>query len=53
MPLDVAATEFFTEGTGYSFEKETRTDMQMIEFYAGLIDSYRNRNRETFVNRKD
>ena len=40
LALDVAATEFFTAGTGYSFEKETRTDMQMIEFYAGLIDSY-------------
>jgi enolase len=40
LALDVAATEFFTEGTGYKFEKETRTDMQMIEFYTGLIDSY-------------
>ncbi len=40
LALDVAATEFFTDGTGYKFEKETRTDMQMIEFYAGLIDSY-------------
>jgi enolase len=40
LALDVAATEFFTAGTGYSFEKEIRTDMQMIEFYAGLIDSY-------------
>ena len=40
LALDVAATEFFTEGTGYKFEKETRSDMQMIEFYAGLIDSY-------------
>ena len=40
LALDVAATEFFTDGTGYQFEKETRTDMQMIEFYAGLIDSY-------------
>ena len=40
LALDVAATEFFTAGTGYSFEKETRTAKQMIEFYAGLIDSY-------------
>ena len=40
LALDVAATEFFTDGTGYKFEKETRTDMQMIEFYAGLMDSY-------------
>jgi enolase len=40
LALDVAATEFFTAGTGYSFEKETRTAEQMSEFYAGLIDSY-------------
>ena len=40
LALDVAATEFFTDGTGYSFEKETRTAEQMTEFYAGLIDSY-------------
>ncbi len=26
LALDVAATEFFTDGTGYAFEKETRTD---------------------------
>ena len=40
LALDVAATEFFTAGTGYSFEKETRTAQQMSEFYAGLIDAY-------------
>jgi enolase len=40
LALDVAATEFFTAGTGYSFEKENRTAEQMTEFYAGLIDSY-------------
>ena len=40
LALDVAATEFHTEGTGYAFEKETRTAEQMIEFYADLIDSY-------------
>jgi enolase len=40
LALDVAATEFFTAGTGYSFEKETRTAEQMSEFYAGLIDAY-------------
>ena len=40
LALDVAATEFFTAGTGYSFERETRTASQMSEFYAGLIDSY-------------
>ena len=40
LALDVAATEFFTDGTGYSFEKENRTDMQMIEFYTDLLDAY-------------
>ena len=40
LALDVAATEFFTDGTGYSFEKETRSADQMTQFYAGLIDSY-------------
>ena len=39
LALDVAATEFFSE-TGYSFEKETRSADQMVEFYAGLLDSY-------------
>ena len=38
LALDVAATEFFTDGTGYSFEKETRSAEQMAEFYAGLLD---------------
>ncbi len=40
LALDVAATEFFTDGTGYSFEKETRSADQMAEFYAGLLESY-------------
>lgn len=40
LALDVAATEFHTEGTGYAFEKETRTAEQMAEFYAGLLDGY-------------
>jgi enolase len=40
LALDVAATEFFTAGTGYTFEKETRDSSQMAEFYAGLLDSY-------------
>ena len=40
LALDVAATEFFTAGTGYSFEKETRTAEQMAQFYAELIDAY-------------
>lgn len=40
LALDVAATEFHTEGKGYAFEKETRTAEQMAEFYAGLLDAY-------------
>jgi enolase len=40
LALDAAATEFFTAGTGYTFEKETRDSSQMAEFYAGLLDSY-------------
>ena len=40
LALDVAATEFYSDATGYTFEKETRTRQQMIEFYAGLIDAY-------------
>ena len=40
LALDVAATEFHTEGTGYAFEKQTRTAQQMTEFYAGLLDAY-------------
>ncbi|AHC27054.1 MULTISPECIES: phosphopyruvate hydratase [Mycobacteriaceae] len=40
LALDVAATEFHTEGKGYAFEKETRTAAQMAEFYAGLLDTY-------------
>ncbi|MDT5013221.1 MAG: enolase [Mycobacterium sp.] len=40
LALDVAATEFFSTGTGYSFEKETHDSDQMTEFYAGLLDAY-------------
>ncbi len=40
LALDVAATEFYTEGTGYAFEKETRTAEQMTAFYAELLDAY-------------
>ena len=40
LALDVAATEFYTAGTGYSFEKENRTAEQLTEFYAGLLDVY-------------
>ena len=40
LALDVAATEFHTEGTGYAFEKETRTAEQMTTFYENLIGAY-------------
>jgi enolase len=40
LALDVAATEFFTAGTGYAFEKQTRTAEQMTAFYVELLDSY-------------
>jgi enolase 1/2/3 len=40
LALDVAATEFFSTETGYSFEKETRDSNQMSDFYAGLLDTY-------------
>jgi enolase len=40
LALDVAATEFYTDGTGYRFEKETRTAEQMADFYAGLVADY-------------
>jgi enolase len=40
LALDVAATEFYTEGTGYAFERETRTAEQMASFYEGLVADY-------------
>lgn len=40
LALDVAATEFYTEGSGYAFEKQNRTAEQLAEFYATLLDSY-------------
>ena len=40
LALDVAATEFHTEGTGYAFEKQTRTAEQLVSFYEGLIGAY-------------
>jgi enolase len=40
LALDVAATEFYTAGTGYAFEKEVRTAAQLGEFYGGLLDAY-------------
>ncbi|KUI40821.1 enolase [Mycobacterium sp. GA-1199] len=40
LALDVAATEFHSDGQGYKFENEVRTADQMGTFYAGLLDTY-------------
>ena len=40
LALDVAATEFYTSGSGYNFEQQTRTAAEMGEFYVGLLDTY-------------
>ena len=40
LALDVAATEFYTKGQGYSFEKQTLTAAQLTDFYTGLLDAY-------------
>ncbi|MCU1643389.1 MAG: phosphopyruvate hydratase [Nocardia sp.] len=38
--LDVAATEFYTAGSGYKFEGSVRTSAEMNEFYAELLSAY-------------
>jgi len=40
LALDVAATEFYTDPTGYAFEKETRSAEQMAAFYEDLLSAY-------------
>ena len=40
LALDVAATEFYTAGTGYAFEKQNRSAAEMGEFYVSLLDAY-------------
>ncbi len=40
LALDVAATEFYTAGTGYAFERDTKTAEQLSAFYGELVDSY-------------
>ncbi|RRQ27996.1 phosphopyruvate hydratase [Rhodococcus sp. Eu-32] len=40
LALDVAATEFYTAGTGYAFERETKSAEEMSAFYAQLVDAY-------------
>lgn len=40
LALDVAATEFYEEGTGYRFEGTTRSAAEMAQFYGDLLGSY-------------
>ncbi|WP_446225705.1 phosphopyruvate hydratase [Nocardia sp. IBHARD005] len=40
LALDVAATEFYTEGEGYKFEGKVRTAAEMGDFYADLLTRY-------------
>ncbi|WP_039800855.1 phosphopyruvate hydratase [Nocardia araoensis] len=40
LALDVAATEFFTSGSGYRFEGVVRSAEEMAQFYAELIGAY-------------
>ncbi|OBK16422.1 phosphopyruvate hydratase [Mycobacterium asiaticum] len=40
LALDVAATEFYEDGTGYRFEGSTRTAEEMADFYGRLLGSY-------------
>jgi enolase len=40
LALDVAATEFYKDGTGYTFEGSAKSAEQLIAYYAGLVDAY-------------
>ncbi|MFW5469160.1 phosphopyruvate hydratase [Knoellia sp. CPCC 206435] len=40
LALDVAASEFYEEGTGYTFEGGSKTSAEMIDYYAGLVEDY-------------
>ncbi|QLY32598.1 phosphopyruvate hydratase [Nocardia huaxiensis] len=40
LALDVAATEFYTAGTGYKFEGKPHSADEMAKFYAELLASY-------------
>ncbi|WP_149361009.1 phosphopyruvate hydratase [Lolliginicoccus suaedae] len=40
LALDVAATEFYEDGTGYRFEGTVRSANEMAEFYRDLIGAY-------------
>ncbi|MFI7668041.1 phosphopyruvate hydratase [Nocardia sp. NPDC049526] len=40
LALDVAATEFYTAGSGYKFEGHVRSAADMAQFYAELLTAY-------------
>jgi enolase len=40
LALDVAATEFYQEGVGYTFEGAAKSADEMIAYYRGLVDAY-------------
>ncbi|MEU8896420.1 phosphopyruvate hydratase [Nocardia sp. NPDC048505] len=40
LALDVAATEFYTAGSGYKFEGSVRSAAEMNDFYAELLAAY-------------
>ncbi|WP_330228529.1 phosphopyruvate hydratase [Nocardia sp. NBC_00508] len=40
LALDVAATEFYTSGSGYKFEGVVRSAEEMAQFYAELLAGY-------------
>ncbi|MEV0299336.1 phosphopyruvate hydratase [Nocardia sp. NPDC050710] len=40
LALDVAATEFYTAGSGYKFEGSIRSAAEMTQFYADLLTAY-------------
>ncbi|MBD8506178.1 phosphopyruvate hydratase [Hoyosella sp. G463] len=40
LALDVAATEFYKDGTGYQFEGTVRSADEMAEFYRDLLGAY-------------
>ena len=40
LALDVAASEFYNEDGTYAFEGGSKTADEMVEYYAGLVDTY-------------
>ncbi len=40
LALDVAATEFHTDGKGYTFEGAVKSAAEMTEYYAKLVEAY-------------